>query len=262
LILSRIPRTIGTSGLLLEHAIPATLAVTGETLGFSLRLVHLQFICSDHGDHLAGRELRLDFTGVAAPTLLPAPPITIVVPFGRCTVQVGSFTPAASAARSARLMSAWRKLCARVTIPHLRLFVAFGATLTQYGLIDKKRNTRSMENTLDGRRMFEWHAQGPRDYGQWEKDVNGLADAIAATAPIFNHNGGLVWLKDGKLIPVALVMLNEIIREHIVTPRLVNRDGTWTCEYLPFIAPDAAVRTMLTAEARKDGSLLARAPRA
>jgi hypothetical protein len=119
-----------------------------------------------------------------------------------------------------------------------------------------------MNDKLNGRRMFEWHAQGPRDYGQWEKDVNGLADAIAATAPIFNHNGSLVWLKNEELIPVALVVLNEIIQEYIVTPRLVNNNGTWTCRYLPFVAPDAAVRTMLTAEARKDGSLLARAPKA
>jgi hypothetical protein len=119
-----------------------------------------------------------------------------------------------------------------------------------------------MNDALNGRRMFEWQAQSPRDYQQWEKDLNGLADAIAATAPIFNHNGGLVWLKDGKLIPVAGAVLNEITREYLVTPRLVNRDGTWTCEYLPFAAPDAAVRGMLMAEARKDGSLLARAPRA
>lgn len=115
---------------------------------------------------------------------------------------------------------------------------------------------------LNGRRIFNWQAQGPRDYQQWEKDINSLADAVAEAAPIYNHDGMLVWLNDGKLIPVAGVVLHKIIQRYVVTPQLVNNNGTWTCKYLPFVAPEQAVRIMLTAENRKEGSLLARATKA
>ena len=80
-------------------------------------------------------------------------------------------------------------------------------------------------------------------------------------APIYNHTGVLVWLKDGKLIQVAGATLREIIQQ-VVTPQLVNNNGSWTCDHLPFVAPDQAVRTMLTAEDKKDGSLRARVMKA
>jgi hypothetical protein len=119
-----------------------------------------------------------------------------------------------------------------------------------------------MDDQLNGRQIFNWQAQGPRDYQQWEKDINSLADAVSEAAPIYNHDGMLVWLKDGKLIQVAGNVLHEIIRQYVVTPQLVNNNGIWTCDYLPFVAPEQAVRTLLTAETRKDGSLIARAPKA
>ena len=76
-----------------------------------------------------------------------------------------------------------------------------------------------MTQLLNGRQILNWQAQGPRDYQQWEQDICALADAVAEAAPIYNHNKYLVWLKDGKLIPVAGTVLHEIIRQYVVTPQ-------------------------------------------
>jgi hypothetical protein len=71
------------------------------------------------------------------------------------------------------------------------------------------------------------------------------------------NDRALVWLNEGKLIPVTTdVLQHEIFPKHIVSPRLVNRDGNWSCEYVPFAAPIAALRTMLATELRREGSYL------
>ena len=90
-----------------------------------------------------------------------------------------------------------------------------------------------------------------------------MADAVAATREIFDHNGQLVWLDAGKLIPVSGAVLRGIIGRRVVTQRLVNHgtpaEPNWTCEYSPFVPTDAALRCLL-GENPKEGSLLARVP--
>jgi hypothetical protein len=93
------------------------------------------------------------------------------------------------------------------------------------------------------------------------KDINALADAIIAAAEIYNHNGSLVLLRDGKLVRVTAEVLREIIPTHVATRRLMDRDGRWALEYYPFECPtERALATLLRAENLEEGSLLARAP--
>ena len=95
------------------------------------------------------------------------------------------------------------------------------------------------------------------------RSLNALADIIVKLPGIYRHDRALVWLNGGKLIPLTTdVLQHKILPKHIVGPRLVNRDGNWTCEYIPFAAPIAALRTMLSTEIRREGSLLARAMKA
>jgi len=98
----------------------------------------------------------------------------------------------------------------------------------------------------------------------WNRDLNSLADAVAETGEIFDHNGQLVWLNEGKLIPVSGAILRRIIGRRVVTRRLVNHgtpaEPNWACEYLPFVPNEMALRMLLTAENRKEGSLIAPAP--
>src|SRR5262249_34732386 len=57
--------------------------------------------------------------------------------------------------------------------------------------------------------------------------------------------------------------LRKFITRHIVTLRLMNNGTTnepnWTCEFLPFVPPNAALRCLL-GENPKEGSLLTRVP--
>src|SRR5262249_2602452 len=86
------------------------------------------------------------------------------------------------------------------------------------------------------------------------------AEAAAEKGEVFDREGCLVWLNEGALIPVSRSVLRQIITKHNVTRRLVNRDGNWVCEFIPFVPTDAALKFLLNAERRQDGSLLARAP--
>ena len=64
--------------------------------------------------------------------------------------------------------------------------------------------------------------------------------------------------------PVSGSVLRGIIGRRVVTRQLVNHgtpaEPNWACEYLPFVPTDAALKCLLNAERRQDGSLLARAP--
>jgi len=70
-------------------------------------------------------------------------------------------------------------------------------------------------------------------------------------------------LNAGALVPVTRSILLEIITKNVATPRLTNRgtedDPNWTCVYAPLVPDEKTLRTLLTAETRKEGSLLARA---
>jgi hypothetical protein len=86
----------------------------------------------------------------------------------------------------------------------------------------------------DGRRIFLWHGRNSVD------DANRLADAIAEAAAeeLFELNGQLVWLNNGRPVPVRMDALREIIARHIASVRLVRHvDGSWGCEHFSFDFP-------------------------
>jgi hypothetical protein len=94
--------------------------------------------------------------------------------------------------------------------------------------------------------------------------TNSLADALAEFADLFNLNGELVQIIEGKITPVRMNILPEIIYKHIATRELVNKGSkenpAWTVEYIPFVADGRTVRDLFSTE-RREGSLLARATR-
>jgi hypothetical protein len=96
---------------------------------------------------------------------------------------------------------------------------------------------------FNGRQICIWRGRDPYE------DLNSLADAIAQTGEVFDHNGQLVWLNAGSLIPVSGAVLRGIIGRRVVTRRLVNHgtpaEPNWVCEYLPFVPPNAALRCLL-----------------
>src|SRR5262245_54448333 len=92
----------------------------------------------------------------------------------------------------------------------------------------------------DGRRLHLWHGQ------DLDEDTSRLAEAIAEATrtELFNVNGSLFWLTEGRLVAVGKDVLREIIRKHVVSLRLVNRGSTnaplWEVEYFEFDFPIAA----------------------
>jgi hypothetical protein len=99
-----------------------------------------------------------------------------------------------------------------------------------------------------------------------QKDLCAVADALANTNEILDHNGRLIQLQNGKLVPITMDVLREIISTHIVSMQLVNRgtahEPNWTLEYPPFKPPtERALQTLLRAEKKEEGSLTARVPK-
>ena len=87
-----------------------------------------------------------------------------------------------------------------------------------------------MKYAPDGRRIFIWHG---RDLIE---DTNRLTAAVAeaCVVKLFEVNGSLVWLRDGR--PVAVNLLLEIVTTFIAGVRLVNHRGTdtWEVEFYSF----------------------------
>jgi hypothetical protein len=79
----------------------------------------------------------------------------------------------------------------------------------------------------DGRRIFIWTGQDRA------KDVAALTEAIAASTKLYNHDGALVRLVEGRLLPVNRAALLDLIGQHICGLRLVMRDGRWQEDYYP-----------------------------
>jgi hypothetical protein len=85
-----------------------------------------------------------------------------------------------------------------------------------------------------------------------------LADAIIDVAEIYNHRGSLVWVDaSGNVIPLTGTVLRAVIEKCIAIPQFVNSKR----KFVPFTPSDGIIKTLLTAEDAKDGSLLARAPK-
>jgi len=106
--------------------------------------------------------------------------------------------------------------------------------------------------------LLTWTAQSPRDVRQWAEDLNNLADAIIDVAEICNQRGSLVWVNaTDDVVPFAGPALRTIIEKSIVIPQLVNSKS----QFVPFTPGDGIIKTLLIAEDRNEGSLIARAPK-
>ena len=85
-----------------------------------------------------------------------------------------------------------------------------------------------MNDKLGNRRLHHWSGTDR------QVDIAVLAVAIAATGELFNHNGTLVQLRDGKLIPISRNELQELITRHVAAVRVVKRDGVWQREFYSY----------------------------
>ena len=95
-----------------------------------------------------------------------------------------------------------------------------------------------MKYAPDGRRIFVWRG---RDLTE---DTNRLTEAVAeaCVVKLFEVNGSLVWLRDGRPVAVNRPILLEIITTLIAGVRLVNHRGTdtWEVEFYSFEFPPGA----------------------
>jgi len=96
------------------------------------------------------------------------------------------------------------------------------------------------------------------------ESLNNLALLIAEATRdcLFEHDGRLFILREGKLVAATLDALVTLIAERVVTQRLVNR-GTadapsYELAYAPLEVTPGQVRSLLTADSYKSGSLPAR----
>jgi hypothetical protein len=93
-----------------------------------------------------------------------------------------------------------------------------------------------MDDTqLNGRAVCNLRGKDPKE------DLNALADAIAQSPNIFILNDRLVWLHNGKLVPLSGNTLPEFIAANVVTLHLTNRatadNPNWQKIYTPFRPP-------------------------
>jgi hypothetical protein len=95
-----------------------------------------------------------------------------------------------------------------------------------------------MKYAPDGRRIFVWRG---RDLTE---DTNRLTEAVAeaCVVKLFEVNGSLVWLRDGRPVAVNRPILLEIITTLIAGVRLVNHRGTdtWEVEFYSIEFPPGA----------------------
>ena len=91
-----------------------------------------------------------------------------------------------------------------------------------------------MTNKIDGRMIFVWRGKDQLT----STDTTSLADAIAATGEFFNHNDRIVRLDgDGRLVPVLMADLPELIGRHICGVRVVMNNGAARKEYFAYEFP-------------------------
>jgi hypothetical protein len=72
-----------------------------------------------------------------------------------------------------------------------------------------------------------------------------LAGCILRAAHIFFMDGQLVWITDGRRVPVFRDVVIELCRRFIVTEHPVERDGKWTVERRPFTPTELTVRNLI-----------------
>jgi hypothetical protein len=84
------------------------------------------------------------------------------------------------------------------------------------------------QNELGSRHRHHWSG---RDRA---KDVEALADKVAAVVELYNDDGRLVQLGPaGELVPVNFAAFRDLIANSIAGVRVVNRGGggVWRCEF-------------------------------
>jgi hypothetical protein len=72
-----------------------------------------------------------------------------------------------------------------------------------------------------------------------------LADCILRAAKIFWMDGQLVWITDGKRVPVFRDVVVELCRRFVVTEHPVESDGKWIVERRPFVPTELMVRNLI-----------------
>jgi len=118
-----------------------------------------------------------------------------------------------------------------------------------------------MIDDLNGRRIYA--RRGPTTgFQDADADAQNLADTVAAAAEgkLLLKDGRLLWLKDGRLVEVSLDVLDEFVRTHVVSQKLVDRGGDagWALEFAPLQLSRNALRTLLSPGTVKGGSLIPR----
>jgi hypothetical protein len=72
-----------------------------------------------------------------------------------------------------------------------------------------------------------------------------LAACILQATHIFMMDGQLVWITDGKRVPVFRDVMIELCRRFVVTEHPVERDGKWVVELRPFVPDELMVRNLI-----------------
>src|SRR5262249_44455724 len=94
--------------------------------------------------------------------------------------------------------------------------------------------------------------------------ANTLSAALAENCDLINLNGNPVWVNQGRLVPLTLNLVHELVPRFVATRELVNRgteqNPNWVLEYIPFQPDPRTIRDLFSNE-RREGSLLARLTR-
>jgi hypothetical protein len=128
-----------------------------------------------------------------------------------------------------------------------------------------------MDDKLNGRRLCVRRTDGPYEMFRATDSTlaaialdpyidpftNTVADALAEYVDLFDRDGVLIWIKEGKPVRVTPPVLAEIIPKHLATKRLVNREDKIAVEYIPLVLDPQNLRPFFTAE-KRTGSLIAR----
>ena len=93
-----------------------------------------------------------------------------------------------------------------------------------------------MNDELNGRVVYAPRGRNAED---------DLAACILQAAHIFRMDGQLVWITDGRRVPVVRDVVVELCRRFVVTEHPVERDGKWIVERRPFVPTELMVRNLI-----------------
>ena len=93
-----------------------------------------------------------------------------------------------------------------------------------------------MNDELNGRVVYAPRGRNAED---------DLAACILQAAHIFMMDGQLVWITDGRRVPVVRDVVVELCRRFVVTEHPVERDGKWIVERRPVVPDELMVRNLI-----------------